>query len=394
MEKKGGNYRFVIAFLICLSAISSCYCQYQLAPMGNQLIDTFHLTSVQFAAVCTAPMVPAIFVSFLVGLVVDRLGARRVIILGLTLAVIGLTLRNFVGSYLSLYLCMLLPGFAASFLNATHPKIFGEWFSAGQVGLMIGLFQAANAFGQTLAIGTTAMLPDFRIAFVFSTILSVITLVLWILFMKESGQNKEQEQEKLSMKQCLKSVLTSRGVYVAGISILCVYGTYTVITTYMTIALESRGIEAVAAGATTSVVSMAKLLGCISIPAAVRKIKNMKLVIIVLAMISAVITVFAWRLPAGIGLTVALFVLGVCIGGLVPILISVPIRLPEIGAKYAGTAGGVVATLQLMGAVVIPTYVCAPIAGDNYTLMFGLAGLIMACVCVLGLLFPKLQNSK
>ena len=67
---------------------------------------------------------------------------------------------------------------------------------------------------------------------------------------------------------------------------------------------------------------------------------------------------------------------------------SLPVRLKGIGTRYGGTAGGLLATIQLGGSVVLPTYVIAPIAGTNYVLMFSLFALMMVLFCFVQLLLP------
>ena len=65
---------------------------------------------------------------------------------------------------------------------------------------------------------------------------------------------------------------------------------------------------------------------------------------------------------------------GFCINASTPVLVSAPLRLPEIGTVHGGTAGGVVATLQLLGAVCIPTLVISRLGGERYDYMILMAG--------------------
>jgi len=48
-----------------------------------------------------------------------------------------------------------------------------------------------------------------------------------------------------------------------------------------------------------------------------------------------------------------------------PMIASLPMLLPEIGPVYAGSAGGIIATLQVIGAVVAPTFIITPLAGSS-----------------------------
>ena len=85
---------------------------------------------------------------------------------------------------------------------------------------------------------------------------------------------------------------------------------------------------------------------------------------------------------------------GTLLGAAMPIFFSAPILLEGIGIRYAGSAAGVIATLQLLGAVLIPTYILTPIAGENYGLLFSLAALCMLVMFVFGLLIPEFTTSK
>jgi NNP family nitrate/nitrite transporter-like MFS transporter len=72
----------------------------------------------------------------------------------------------------------------------------------------------------------------------------------------------------------------------------------------------------------------------------------------------------------------------------------VAIRLPGIGPLYAGTAGGLIATLELLGGVVLPTYVASAIAGANRGVYFIILG-IASVVWIIGVYFmPKELDTK
>lgn len=396
MEKKYSSYRYIILMLICLCGASVCYYQYQLSPLANTIMERYGVSSLQFSSIFSAPMVPAIFFSLISGIIVDKIGAKNIVTVCLIVALIGMSTRVFANNYWTLYICMLSPGFAATFINSTNAKIFGQWFPENKVSFTVGIFLAASALGMTLGTGTTAMLPNIKVAFIIAAVLSLAMLILWIFLMKDKGQDKVQvEKETISVGMCLKKVLSSKGVIVAGLSIMCTYGTYMIISTYLPSALTYRGIDPVTAGATSSIVSVAYLIGCIGTPIILDKAGNTKVLIFLLALIAAITSAFAWKAPAGVLLIASLSLVGVAIGGLLPIFMALPIRLKEVGPKYAGTAGGIISTLQLLGAVVIPTYILVPIAGDNYTRLFLYAGISIALVCLLCCFLPKdIDKSK
>jgi NNP family nitrate/nitrite transporter-like MFS transporter len=72
---------------------------------------------------------------------------------------------------------------------------------------------------------------------------------------------------------------------------------------------------------------------------------------------------------------------------------AIPIQRKEIGPVYAGTAGGRMATVQLLGAVVFPTYVFTPLAGASYERYFLLVGVFMLVFCLLMVFVPMGRKS-
>jgi NNP family nitrate/nitrite transporter-like MFS transporter len=72
--------------------------------------------------------------------------------------------------------------------------------------------------------------------------------------------------------------------------------------------------------------------------------------------------------------------------------VSIPVRLPEVGSLYAGTAGGLITTLQMIGAVMLPRYVVAKIAGDNLNLFFVVGGGLMIIGFIFTMFLPRLEK--
>ena len=78
------------------------------------------------------------------------------------------------------------------------------------------------------------------------------------------------------------------------------------------------------------------------------------------------------------GIYVCAFLNGTLRSGVIAALMMTPVLLKEIGPKNAGTAGGFIITLQLLGCVVVPTYLIVPLAGGNMTTFFSLGTVCFA----------------
>lgn len=66
----------------------------------------------------------------------------------------------------------------------------------------------------------------------------------------------------------------------------------------------------------------------------------------------------------------AMVLTGNFLGGIVPVRYAMPVQFEEVGPALAGTAGGVLTTVQVLGAILLPSFVSTPIAGGSYPLLF------------------------
>ncbi|MCE5256272.1 MAG: MFS transporter [Spirochaetaceae bacterium] len=391
MSEKKSLYGRIVLFLSCLGIFSASYTQYQLSPLAPKIISSLGLSTSQFTSIFSAPMIPAVFLSLVAGLMVDKFGAKKVIAIGLLISAAGSCLRLTASSYSTLLIYMIMTGFGAAFLNANAAKIFGGWFPPEKISSMMGIFLAASTIAMTVGTGTTALFPSITSAYATAAVVSVFAAVLWIALMKNpvsTGADNVPPSRPIS--ESLKVVAKSSPVWIVGLCLMCILASNITISSFLPTALGGRGISSVAAGAFSTAITLGFFVGCLFAPLIATKLGKMKPLMFVFGLISAFGVAFAWLSPQGALLWIGLFITGIAMGGLMPLLMSIPIQLPEIGPTYAGTAGGFTGTLQLLGAVVVPAYIIAPIAGSNMKLFFILGGVCMAVLCVLVLFLPEL----
>ena len=74
MAQKRKNLVFLITALLFAAQFIGNYGDYQIAAIPSSIYAAFHLTDMQFSSLITAPMLPCIFLSIVIGLMVDRFG--------------------------------------------------------------------------------------------------------------------------------------------------------------------------------------------------------------------------------------------------------------------------------------------------------------------------------
>ena len=176
MSKK--NRKWLVFTIMCLAYMPGSYAQYQLSVYAPELIQSFGLTTSQFSSLFTAPMIVAIFLSFVGGMISDKVGSKKVINISFVIAGIGMIGRVFANSYMPFFLCMALTGFSNMFVNINASKITASWFEQEKLGILMGIFGFCGQLPGTFATATTAVLFDSRTsAFIVSAIFCISVFV-------------------------------------------------------------------------------------------------------------------------------------------------------------------------------------------------------------------------
>ena len=348
--KQAPWYGYVIVGLLCIGIFLPNFAQYQVTSLADRLRTEMGLSQGQYGSIATAPLLAGIILSFLSGLLMDRFGVK-VILISIFITVGGIILRAFTSGYWFLFISMLLLGFSASFVNANTPKVAGAWFPSSKVTAMMGLVLACSNLGSALGSGTAPQFATTEGAFRFSAVLAAVVLVLWVLFLtdkKGSGDaspDKPEEEERAAFKDSIRTVLRNKGLWFVA---LCNIG--------------------MMLGMLTNMIS----------PTIVRKVATtgtrFRRMMRICAIVGGILEATAWLLPKGIAMILGLFATGFIAEVFLPFLQSMPTYLEGIGRKYGATATGTAMTLQLLCCVIIPSYLVAPIAGDNYQLLFTVLG--------------------
>ncbi len=192
---KSSNYKYLIMITLIVCGISNIYFQFMMTPVSEQIKAMYNLNQVQYSTLFTAPMAPAIFISLICGIIIDRFGARKVVLVSLIVASCGIWGRVFTTNFAVLYLCMMVPGFAATFLNTSNAKLYGEWFDPSKISTVMGIHMGMSSLGNACAIYTTAMLPSVKTGYVISAVISTAAVLLWLFFYRSNADKSSRSSQ-------------------------------------------------------------------------------------------------------------------------------------------------------------------------------------------------------
>ncbi len=390
-NKKYGAYMLVA---MCVAIFVPNYAQYQLSPFAASIMSEMSITPSQFSTLFTAPMLPAIFLSFVAGILVDKFNPKLVLAISIGISALGTILAVVANSYILLFLAFVMIGVGCAVLNCNQAKLISGWYTPDQVTGKMGIVMGASTIAMAVALATTSLFPNRAVAFTVSAVGSVAALVLWLLLYKvphAPAQTADAPQSP-SIKDGLKVVVRNKYIYIISFSLFFIMGANVVVGSFAPTALQERGIDAVAAGTYSSVYTIGCFLSCFIAPVLAEKLKSIKIAVILQAVIAFVGVGFSVTyVPEGILLGAAMLLSGIFLGGCIPLLCGLPVQLEDVGPAYAGTAGGFVATIQLLGAVLLPSYALVPLSGGNYVTLFLLGGGCMLVCAALALLLPKMK---
>lgn len=382
-------YRWVILFVTWASVFAALVAQFQVAALAYKIIPNFHLTTSQYSMVLTAPMLAGVCFSFMAGALADRFGVKRVVAVGFVFSIFGTFFRYAADSYWELFILMFLSGVIPGLLSANISKLLGAWFSKEQMGLAMGIFFTASGIGMTVALSTTALFPTAGSAYITAGVLIFVIWILWLVLFKA----KPEEAPDLPVMPIGKYIgvaARSKNIWLVGIALMFFMGSSMAFSGFLSNALhDQKGMNPVSAGFMTSLITFGTIIGSLIGPIISNKMGKIKWFIIPVSLIGATAGYLSWVVPLS-AMPVMLFVLGLFSGMAAPLFMAFPMLLPEIGPVYAGSAGGIIGTLQVVGAVFIPALILAPLAGQNYKTFFALGSLCFLMVGIVTLFLPEL----
>lgn len=390
MEEKTrlSGYRWVILLAGSLITFMANYMQYQVSAWGVEVMEMLGTDVAGLTNLMLLPMFVAVFLSIPCGTIADRIGVKKVVSIGVVLSVIGAFLRTFaLTSFPAQCAGMLLIGAGIASLNCNLQKVYGTWFKE-HISIAIGVFTAAACAGCVLAQAASTLFDSLFTSYLVAAVVQAVCAVVWIVFMKNTPVGEALPEPEEGAKY-LSVVIKNRYVWMLGIASGMILAADTAFTGLLPSALElGKGVETTMAGTMASILTVGSFVACFVGPAIFMKIGKFKPYLFVATSLGGIALIATWFVPMG-GTMWAMLVLTGFLSALSgPIVDSMLPSLPGVGVKYAGSAGGVYATLTVLFSYFLPQ-VISGIFGDNWMLNLGIEGVLFIASLLFIALIPE-----
>lgn len=192
--------RWVIAALLCAATMINYADRLTLSVVSLDVRREFGLTEQDYSHIVTLFLFAYAIMYAGSGYIIDRLGTRR----GFAVFIFGWSTAQMLhaaafGKW-SLGACRFLLGLAEPGNWPAAAKAVREWFPADQRAFGIGIFNAGSSIGSAMAPPMVAFITvrwGWRFAFVFTGLLGLAWLTLWLLLYWPPKQNRWLRPEEM-----------------------------------------------------------------------------------------------------------------------------------------------------------------------------------------------------
>ena len=383
----------------CLAILVPNLGQYQLSPISYLLIQKYGLTDVQYSQLFTSAMIPGALLSLISGLLCDRYGAIKCCTAAILISTACGVARLFCGGYTALFICTAATGISCTFLNANAPKIVGGIAGPSQRSRLLGIMVGGAPAGTFIGMAVTAKLfSTVEAVFLSLAILFVLSAAFWLftvwvvrrdrqlLANLACPESSEAAAGAAGIGQKLYSVVRSPTVWGISLSLFLFNGCNVSVSTFLPLALqEAYGFSASSAGLTASFLLLGSLIGYVLGAPILTLLRSKRVMFLCLSQVIFLAGILGVIFIPYAAIQLPLAIVAGCVGStMLSSLLSIPMQLPSIGFSQAGTAGGFISTMQLLGGVVIPSSLIANIPLNyQYKVIFSTSCLVVSTVLLL-----------
>ena len=385
--RASSGYRWLILLLTCSLCFLGNYMQYQVAAYATVIMPQMNIDPVGFSSLFLAPMLAAVFFSLPFGSLGDRLGPKVVILGGFCVSLVGGAIRIFnLSNYPAQLVSMFCIGVGMAALTANNAKTLGLWF-ADKTDVAMGIYYAATCFGIAAAQASSAFMPSVLMGYTAAEGLLVVLTIFWGIF----GKNVQHDSlipDGVERDQALLTAFRSRNVWLCAICAAFSLAATTAFSGVLPQALELvRGAELAA------LTTAAGIVGCLIAPILYGKCRLTRPYLVIVGLLGSISIAAAWFASGLKSMGALLAVCGIVTSMMGPVVQALPVSFAEIGTRYAGSAGGIMAEVSLLGSCMLPIGIAA-ISGSDYDKQMMLIALLYGLSVLPVLIIPEVKRSK
>ena len=356
------RYRWVMLALAWATYFCFGLVSFSLAILATPIMSELQLTYTQFGIAAGAWPLIYIASAYPVGIMIDRLGLKKSLSVGILVVASSAIMRSYAIDFFSLFTSVAVFGVGAPIISIGLPKLIATWFFGKERGTASGIYFTGVAMGNAFSLGATNILilplvGSWRNVLLLYGIIPIIVVLLWIKFAKSStGLDIETTVFKENIWKSIFGLLRYRNIW----SIVMIGTTSFIVIhslgNWLPKILETQNLTPTLAGILAASFSISRIFGSLTIPRMSYILSSRKTAVTIILSITAVSILI---LPFGNENLALLCIvsIGIFIGALSPILLTILMDTREVGVKKMGAAGGLYFSFGEVGGVLGPVII-------------------------------------
>ncbi len=299
------------------------------------------------------------------GMLLDRLGGRRTLVIGVAFVALSSFGRAWADGYWTLLVAVMLFGIGGPVISSGAPKVVTGVFEGSHRGLAMGIYMTGPTLGGILALTLThsILLPLFdgswRAILNLWGVVAVAAGLVWFAIASIAGRRVNGFDERASgsgrtsaEKPGVRQLIAITGVPLVLAMSVGVFLINHGLNNWLPEMLRERGMTSTAAGYWAALPMLIGILGSLTIPRLATP--DRRFVILGVLCAAAAISSFLLTMSGPGATTIALLVQGLVRSTLMTVLILTLVELPGIRPEQAGTASGLFFSAAEVGGVLGP----------------------------------------
>ena len=333
-----------------------------LAPLVAPIEADLNISHTLMGSIMGAWQLVYIFAAVPCGILLDKLGGRRALLIGALLLGVSTAGRAVADDYFSFLFAVMLFGLGGPIVSSGAPKVVAQLFTGSDRGLAMGIYMTGPAIGGVVSLTLTNsyLLPwlgDWRAVMWLWAAVSAGAALLWFAVSSVARLDRLDEAgrlggEKVSQIQLMRQLISEPAVRIVLLMSVGVFLFNHGLNNWLPELLFSNGLTLVAAGYWAALPTVVGVLGSLTIPRLATPDRRFQ--ILLGLCLAATLASVLLQFTSGPLLTIGLIMQGIARSSMMTVLILALVELPGIGERNAGSASGLFFSAAEVGGMLGP----------------------------------------
>lgn len=363
------GYRWVMLGILWIAYVSFGVIAASIAPLIAPISADLDLSRSAMGLVLGAWALAFIFAAIPAGTILDRIGIRKGIAIGLAVIAASGFARALAPDGITLFIAVFVFGLGGPVMSVGSPKLISQWFDASERGTAIGIYMTGPYIGSALALASanSVFMPLFdqswRATLAVFAAFVVVAMLIWIVFAREPAAPTSTASRAAPGWKEFAVLLRIPLVRTVLAMTLIAFLFNHALNSWLPEILRAGGMDATAAGLWSALPTLVGIVAALTLPRLATPPRRVDM--LTMFYVSMLISSLLLAFTGIIGTVIALVLFG--LARIVSVVMTlILLEAPGVDTRNTATAAGLYFTAGEIGGVLGPTIlgVVADLSGD------------------------------